>query len=471
MHATNPPLTDTLAADRLRSDPRVAEAKALLRAALAEHAASLTDVRPPKIALGTENQQWLERLKIARGGPPWFPYLGSGIGNGPYVELVDGSVKLDFITGIGVHGLGHSDPGMMDAAVDAALEDTVMQGNLQQHRPSVLMCERLLQWSNRHGAAMGHCLLSTSGAMANENALKVALHARYPADRIIAFDNAFAGRTLALAALTDRPQYRARLPLTIEVDYIPFFDERDPDGSTERSAAALQQLLARHPGRYAAIWLELVAGEGGYLPGERSFFEVLLKQSREANVAIIFDEVQTFSRLSQPFAYQHFGLDEYADIVTLGKITQVCATLYRGELQPTAPILSQTFTGSSSSITCGLAMLDRLEAANCFGPNGANLARHAYFVSGLERLAELYPGWVSGPYCAGMMIAFTPGDGSAETARQMTLRLFDAGLMSFVAGSNPARVRFLPPPGITTEADIDRALQILEQTIRDWPSA
>jgi acetylornithine aminotransferase len=468
MHAPNPPITDLLAADRLRADPRVAEAKRLLRAALADHAADLTDVRPPRSELIAENQQWLDRLKVARGGAPWFPYLGSGLGRGVLVELIDGSVKLDFITGIGVHGLGHSDPGLLDAGVDAALEDTVMQGNLQQHRPSVLMAERLLQWANRHGATLAHCLLSTSGAMANENALKVALHARYPADRIIAFDNAFAGRSLALAALTDRPQYRTRLPLTLEVDYIPFFDERDADGSTERSANALKQLLARHPGRYAAIWLELVAGEGGYLPGDRAFFEVLLRQARDANVAVIFDEVQTFSRLSQPFAFQHFCLDEYADIVTLGKITQVCATLYRAELQPTAPILSQTFTGSSSAITCGLAVLDRLEEEQCFGPDGKNLRRHDYFVRGLERLAERYPSWISGPFCAGMMLAFTPGNGTAELARKLTLRLFENGLMSFVAGSNPTRVRFLPPPGITTEQHIDRALEILEQTIRDW---
>ncbi len=85
---------------------------------------------------------------------------------------------------------------MIDAAIDAALEDTVMQGNLQQHPPSIKMCERLIKLATESGAKIDHCLLSTSGAMANENALKIALHHKTPADRVIAFDNAFAGRTL-----------------------------------------------------------------------------------------------------------------------------------------------------------------------------------------------------------------------------------------------------------------------------------
>ncbi len=67
---------------------------------------------------------------------PYFPYLASGLGNGPWVELADGSVKLDFISGIGVYGLGHSDPAMVDASVAGAIEDVVMQGNLQQHPPT-----------------------------------------------------------------------------------------------------------------------------------------------------------------------------------------------------------------------------------------------------------------------------------------------------------------------------------------------
>jgi acetylornithine aminotransferase len=446
-------------------DSRVAEAKRLLTDALADHSAALTDVQPAKSELKANYQLLLDRLGVARGGETYFPYIASGIGNGPYVELGDGSVKLDFIGGIGVHGLGHSHVSQMLASVDAALEDTVMQGNLQQNLPTLEMCERLLTMANTQGAELAHCLLTTSGAMANENSLKIALHNRAPAERIIALDGCFAGRSLALAQLTDKPAFRQGLPTTVTVDHIPTFCPSDPDGSINFTKARLEQLLKRWPNQHACLWLELVAGEGGYYPGSTEFFKAIIDVCREHDVLTIFDEVQTFSRLSQPYAFQHFGLDQYADIVTIGKISQVCATLYRGDLKPTAPILSQTFTGSTAAIRCGLALLDELESQGCWGTHSTNLSRHDYFAKQLADLAEKYPGKLSGPYGAGMMIGLTPGDGSPEVAKQMVLDLYEHGLMSFVAGGGPARVRFLPPPGITTHAHIDHACRILEQVI------
>ena len=161
---------------------------------------------------------------------------------------------------------------MVQAAIDAALEDTVMQGNLQQHPPSIQMSERLISLARQGGAKIDHCLLSTSGAMANENALKIAFHHKAPADRIIAFDNAFAGRTLAMASLTDRAAYRSGLPITIDVDYLPFRDPHHPERSQRWAVNELHRLLKRYPGRYAAFWAEPIAGEGGYYEGSHEFF-------------------------------------------------------------------------------------------------------------------------------------------------------------------------------------------------------
>ena len=173
--------TDTLlAAKAFREDPRVAEAKKLILEALADHARELTEVRPGDEQTKDSYSHWLERLAEMRGNPPFWPYLSSGLGNGPYVELSDGSVKLDFIGGIGVHGAGHSHPAMVSAGIDAALEDTVMQGNLQQNPASVLMMEKLVAMATETGAGLDHCMLSTSGAMANENALKIAFPQRAP---------------------------------------------------------------------------------------------------------------------------------------------------------------------------------------------------------------------------------------------------------------------------------------------------
>ena len=165
-------MNQQLMADQLRADPRVKQAEELLLAALVEAQTKIEGVSPAIPELETQSQAMLDRLAAARGGATYFPYLASGLGNGPWVELVDGSVKLDFITGIGVHGLGHSHPSLVQAVFRSALDDTVMQGNLQQHRTSVEMCERLVSLAQKQGAALDHCLLTTSGAMANENALK-----------------------------------------------------------------------------------------------------------------------------------------------------------------------------------------------------------------------------------------------------------------------------------------------------------
>ena len=234
-----------LAAEQLKRDPRVAQAEQLLLSALADAQSTLDGARPARADLQADYAQLLERLSVARGGAPYFPYLGSGLGQWPWVELADGSVKLDFICGIGVHGLGHSHPRMLQAGLRGALQDTVMQGNLQQHVPSLTVCERLLKLATAQGANLTHCLLSTSGAMANENALKIAFHNRAPADRVLALDNCFAGRSIAMAQLTDRPHYRTGLPTAIAVDYIPPEDPQHSIESQERSLAALEKHLQR----------------------------------------------------------------------------------------------------------------------------------------------------------------------------------------------------------------------------------
>ncbi|MCC9643951.1 aminotransferase class III-fold pyridoxal phosphate-dependent enzyme [Rhodopirellula sp. JC740] len=459
-----------LHAESLRQDPRIAQAKQLIADAMRDHAASMTDVSPSDPELSASYQSLIDNFTSVRGGPPIWPYFASGLGNGPYVELADGSVKLDFIGGIGVHGGGHSHADLVAASIDAAIEDTVMQGNLQQNPASIEMMKRLVALACESGAPLQHVLLSTSGAMANENALKLAFHHRQPANRIIAFDNAFAGRSIALAALTDRPAYRNGLPEAIQVDYLPFVHPDHPEKSKRWAVDELKRLLKRYPGKHAAFWAEPIAGEGGYYPGSHEFFSALCEPLRDAGVPIIFDEIQTFSRTSRPFAFQHYGLDEFADIVTVGKITQVCATLYRNDFHPKAPILSQTFTGSTSAIATGLKTLDGLQAANCFGSDGANMTRHAYFAEQLQQLADKHSGLISGPYGEGMMIVFTPGDGTLDHAKLLMSLMFEEGLLGFLCGAEPARLRFLPPPMITTHDHIDAAIKLLDRSLEKFAS-
>jgi len=453
----------TTFAQQLRSDPRLSQAKQLILDTVADYQQHIVNVRPAKPELELAYQQMLDAFGEIRGGPLYFPYLASGLGNGPFVELADGSVKLDMITGIGVHGYGHSHPRLVEAGIDAALSDTVMQGNLQQGTESFELVKLLTATANESGAHLNHCFLSTSGAMANENSLKIAFQKNQPANRVVAFSHCFAGRTLALSQVTDKPGNRVGLPDTIAVDYIPFYRADDPAGSTESAVNHLKWQIERHPGKIAALWMELVQGEGGYYEGSREFFQALSSVARENQIAVIADEVQTFGRTSRLFAFQHFELDQHVDLVTIGKISQVCATLYTDDYKPKPGLISQTFTGSSWAIIAANTIIRGLIDHGHFGKDGRNMQLHAYFQAGLQQISERLPQAVAGPYGIGGMVAFTPFKGELEKAKEMVNRMYHTGLMSFIAGSDPVRIRFLMPLGSVEERHIDLACQIIEQ--------
>src|SRR5690606_35176409 len=93
-----------------KSSPDIARAKEILIEAVQLRQKTLEGIRPPDPAKAKAYKQAIEKLEANRGAKIWYPYLGSGIGHGSYVELIDGSVKLDFIGGIGVHHFGHGHP-------------------------------------------------------------------------------------------------------------------------------------------------------------------------------------------------------------------------------------------------------------------------------------------------------------------------------------------------------------------------
>jgi acetylornithine/N-succinyldiaminopimelate aminotransferase len=453
----NPPL---LAAEALALDSRVAKAKSLLVDAVKSHQSHLSGIRPPNPQLRQKYQDLLAAFSECRGGKLWFPYLGSGIGNGVFVELLDGSVKYDFISGIGPQVLGHSHPNLVEAGVDAAISDLVMQGNLQQNGDALELSIHLCRVSG-----MDHCFLTSSGAMANENALKIAFQKRFPAKRILAFEGCFAGRTLALSQITDKPSYREGMPLTISVDYIPFFDPENPEVSTERALKKLKTHLSRYPKEHAAMCFELVQGERGFYVGEKDFFIKIMQVLKDHQVSIWIDEVQTFGRTPQLFAFQYFGLNEYADIVTIGKLSQVCATLFNSTHRPRPGLLSQTFTSSTSAIRAAKTILNELQHGDYFGPEGKIVKVYDYFSKKLMEIAQRHPELVKGPFGIGTMIAVTPYDGETKQVTQFVHNLFDAGVISFIAGLYPTRVRFLVPTGVLRFEDIDEVARIFEKVL------
>lgn len=450
-----------LIAESLLKDPSLVEAKDKILKTIEAYRKKITTVKAPDPQKKQSYEKSIQEMEAMRGMPLWFPYLGSGMGNGALVELADGSIKYDFISGIGTT-FSHSYLPLIASGLDAAIQNSVMQGNLQQNRDSYELLELLTK-----GSGLPHCFLTTSGAMANENALKLAFRHQKGSSRVLVFERAFVGRTLALAQMTDKPAYREGLPNTLYVDYIPFFDPRNPEGSQKKALESLQTHLRRYPERYACMCFELIQGEAGYYPASREFFLSLMQELRKQHVPILIDEIQTFGRTDHLFAFQHFGLEEYADIVTVGKLSQTCATLFKTEFQPKPGLIAQTFTSSTQALWAAKTILKELMHGSFLGENGKIMQMGKYFKEQLEKLSRKFPEKVKGPFGYGSMVAFTHYNGEMAKAVTLVKALFDAGLICFLGGEHPTRIRFhLPIAGVTLH-DLDEAVKILETVLNN----
>ena len=474
--------TDLAAPPTLLDDPRVAEARRLLHEAAAEQRERLNGPRPADPDRKQSYDDLLARFGEQRGGGLWYPYLGTGAGSGPFVELADGSVKYDMINGIGVHVLGHGHRAWLDAGLDAALADTVMQGVLQQNTDSASITQRLIGLATDGGAPLCHAYLCTSGAMANENSFKLAFQRKArrgtpdkpcPSDRLLAFQGTFCGRTLALSSMSDKPGNRVGLPKALDVDYVPFYDPADPEGSTARAVERLTEHLTRWPGHHAAFKMELVIGEGGFYGGSHAFFMALIEVLKRHEVAVIVDEIQTFSRTTRPFAFQHYGLDAHVDLVNFGKATQLCGTLFTDDFVPQPGLIAQTFTASTHAIRACDALLDQMEEDHWYDGPGADPDHPAGLVAAtaealrarVQALAESHPDRISGPYGVGSMIAFTPFDGSLAAAKWILDDLFERGVIAFLCGRDAVRIRFLPACAVLTDHHLDEVTSLLDASL------
>ncbi len=446
-------------AEKLHNDPRIEEAKNLLISALNDYKEKITEIKEADPEKKISYEALIKEMGELRGAPLWYPYLGSGLGNGALVELADGSVKYDAIIGIGVHILGHSHEEVVKGAIDASLSNTIMQGHLQQNKDTCSLLSLLKTISGKE-----HAFLTTSGAMAVENALKIALQKKSPANRILSFENSFSGRTLATSQISDKPKNRDGLPTNIFVDYIPFFDPKRPQESTQEAVATLKKLLYRYPKQHALMLFELVQGEGGCYVGEKNFFHALCTILKEEGILIFFDEVQTFGRLPELFAFNYFDLKSFGDIVTIGKASQVCATLFDSNLKPRPGLLSQTFTAATAQIQTAEVIINHLINNNYHGEKGRISEIYKKMRDHLERIAKNHPDKLSGPFGIGVMIGMTPLNGDEKLVMNLSKRLFEKGVISFIGGANPTRLRFLLPL-VITDKQIDHIAQILEEEL------
>jgi 4-aminobutyrate aminotransferase-like enzyme len=434
--------------------PAVREAAASLVAAVAAEA-SARALSPAAYARA------LRRVERARGRALPLPVLLGGAGRGARVRLADGSWRLDFAGGLGVYALGHADRDLLETAAAAAAADTVFQGHLAPGAEYLRLSEALLRHAGRR---LRHVWLSVSGAMANENALKLIWQRRAPADRVVAFERGFAGRTTTLAELTDRAAYREGLPLRGNVLWVPFYDEEAPD-PIGRAVEALDAHLARHPGRVAAMLFELVQGEGGFHAAPREFFAALMERCRAEGVAVWIDEVQTFGRTGELFAFRTLGLDDYPDVVTVGKVLQGSAALFTRRYAPRPGLVAGTFAGATVGMAVGARILERLEKEGYLGPEGRIALLGRRVERRFEALARRLPRAVGRRSGLGAMQAFVVFDGSEAVVQAVIRAAFEEGLLIWSAGHAPAKLRLLLPVNLTDE-ELESGFAILEKALR-----
>jgi 4-aminobutyrate aminotransferase-like enzyme len=403
----------------------------------------------------------LAEIAVLRGRPVFYPYLGAGVGRGARAMLADGRWVLDFALGIGVHLLGHGNLDLIETAVRAATSDLVMQGNLVFNREYHHLMKILLAHAP---AGMDQCWLSLSGADANENALKLIRQKRDGRPGVIAFRGCFHGRTVAMAEITDRRDYRVGQPSTFPVQYIPFYDRHDP-GSSAKSLAALREIIRRDGDRVATFIVELIQGEAGFVTAPREFFVPMFEECRRAGIAIWADEVQTFARCSELFATNLLDLADYIDVITIGKVFQGSAVLLRKSFAFDPGLISGTFSGATVPMAVAIRIIEKLTREGMFGPEGREKQLERLTREHLERLGRRHPGVISEVDGVGAMLSFRIGDGTLDGTRKFIRRCFDAGLVLYYGGHDPACIRLFLPAGVLTENELADAFTILDRCL------
>jgi 4-aminobutyrate aminotransferase-like enzyme len=482
-HAAPAPSATATLASRFRQTPAVRAAIKTIVDEAQKHAAQITDVRGPvSDAAKLEFDTLMADAAAARGRGLLYPYIASGLGHGPLVELVDGSVKYDMIAGIGVHFFGHSDPDLMAHALDAATGDTAQQGHLMPNDEAIRLNKIIVEEASRH-SNLRHAFLCNSGAMANENALKVCYQKHAPASRVIAFAHCFMGRSVTMAQIGDSAAGRQGIPLSTQVDYLPFFDHvaarrmsaGDVSGSTryiDMVCYHLEQYIERYPKQHACMIFELVQGEGGFNTALPDFHRALMTICKAHNIAVWDDEVQTFGRTEKMFCFDALGLGDMVDVCCIGKMSQVCAALYTPEYNPQAGLLSGTFLGGSVELRVGRRIIERLRDGNYYGPSGIIRQHHDTFTKHVRDLAARHPDWfghnpqvpdIVGGF--GGMMRFTPFAGAKDPIMKLCRVLFDEGIVAFYCGHDPYHLRFLPPLGVMRLDQWPRVFQLVESAM------
>jgi 4-aminobutyrate aminotransferase len=395
-------------------------------------------------------------------------------GEGAIAEDVDGNRFLDFAAGIAVVATGHSHPRVVSAIQRQAAEFVHMSGTDFYYEGMVALAEKLARLAP--GAFAHRVYFGNSGAEAIEAAMKLArLNTRR--NKFVAFFGGFHGRTLGALSLTGSKvvQRRGFGPL-LPVYHVPYPDcYRSPHSDAAQcggdSIEFLEERLFKTilpPEEVAAIVVEPIQGEGGYLVPHAHFHRELRRVADQHGILLIHDEVQSgMGRTGRMFASQHFGV--VPDIVTLAKGIAsgmpLSAMIARADLMTWGPgAHASTFGGNPVSIAAALATIELLED----GLMDNARAMGDYLMARLKTWPErfLHVGNVRG---IGLMIGIeiVRNQATKERAPELRDRLealaFERGLLILGCGPNSIR---LCPPLVVTPKQCDCAIEILEDCLR-----
>ncbi|MCZ2146941.1 MAG: acetyl ornithine aminotransferase family protein [Bryobacterales bacterium] len=397
-------------------------------------------------------------------------------GEGAIVHDVDGNRFLDMSAGIAVVASGHCHPRVVKAIRQQASRLIHMSGTDYYYENMVALAEKLARVAP--GNAPRRVYFGNSGTEAVEAALKMA---RYHTgrDKFIAFLGGFHGRTMGSLSLTASKsvQRKGFGPLVPGVTHIPYAYcyrcayGKSPDTCAVECVKVIEEQLVKTilpAEELAAIVLEPVQGEGGYIVPPQKFFDELRRVAEKLGVLIIADEVQSgMGRTGRMWASEHFGLTP--DIMAVAKGIAsglpLGATIARAELMQWKPgAHASTFGGNPVAVEASLATLELLEGG--LVENAASVGAHM-----MNRLRE-WParyarvGEVRG---LGLMIGIEFVKDQATRERDAALRdrvsqlAFERGVLVLGAGQNSIR---LSPPLVVTRDQADYALDVLEECLR-----
>jgi 4-aminobutyrate aminotransferase len=401
-------------------------------------------------------------------------------GEGSWLITTDGERYLDYSSGIGVTNTGHAHPRVV-AAVRAQAEKILhAQQNITYHEPGLRLYDRLSRLLPGDGWG---AFLSNSGAEAVEAAVKLARVATgRPA--IIAFRYGYHGRTAQTMALTTaKDVYRGHfepLPGSIYHTAYPYCFRapgggHSPDACTCDWEAELDLTFHQfiYPEHVAAVIVEPVLGEGGYVVPPPGFLPRLREITRRHGILLIADEVQTgFGRTGEMFAVQHWDVEP--DILVMAK--GIASGLPLSGIIAPRPMIDRwppgshggTYGGNVVACAAANATLDVIEDEGLV----ANAReRGTQFLAGLRALAPKYPsiGDVRG---LGLMLALEfvkPGEGDGRTpnpdvTKRVQAEALARKLIILTAGTYVNVLRIIPPL-VTTADEVDLALRTIDESL------